>query len=356
MQNLKALPWKELQMRAKASGIRANQQKTKIIEQLLMQQQHHDDDNDNDNMGKAWRHNKLNFPEEDSEWHGGGGGGNVCNNCNESGHFSRECPHGDGGGEGDSELHNNNNNDDDDNDNNTDTGNKLNLPSGEEESELHSGNLNGGFWEGQFANGGFDNHDDDDGGGDNGQQAAPSSSKSATLRQKRKKASKIERRGQKKMWCKRPPRPVQKKQQQQQQQQQHQQQSTEPQYELKAVHACFKSDAGKEAYYVSWIDYRNKEWVLSMDMEGVELTNQFSREAGTHSIKALCGKPVSTDQKNLIEADPYFQKLKNKFGAQLPTIESNDSNIWWAPYTHEHELKREAIKTLPEFIARCMSV
>uniref|UniRef100_A0A914H8Z2 Uncharacterized protein n=1 Tax=Globodera rostochiensis TaxID=31243 RepID=A0A914H8Z2_GLORO len=102
--------------------------------------------------------------------------------------------------------------------------------------------------------------------------------------------------------------------------------------------------------------YRNKEWVLSEDCEAVEMTNTFSREAGTHStLKALCGKPVSTDQKTLIEADPYFQKLKAKFGAQLPTIESNDSNIWWAPYTHEHELKREAIKTLPEFIARCMS-
>uniref|UniRef100_A0A914H488 CCHC-type domain-containing protein n=1 Tax=Globodera rostochiensis TaxID=31243 RepID=A0A914H488_GLORO len=135
-----------------------------IIEQLLVQQQHNDDDNDDDNTGNGWRANKLNFPAEESELHGGGG--NVCNKCNEPGHFSRECPHeGDGGGE--------------------------------EGSELHSGNLNGGFWEGQFANRGFDNLDDDDGGGDNGQQAAPSSSTSATLRQKMKRASKIERRGQK---------------------------------------------------------------------------------------------------------------------------------------------------------------
>uniref|UniRef100_A0A914H6K2 Chromo domain-containing protein n=1 Tax=Globodera rostochiensis TaxID=31243 RepID=A0A914H6K2_GLORO len=150
------------------------------------------------------------------------------------------------------------------------------------------------------------------------------------------------------MLCKRAPTAIQKKQQ-------HQQQTPEPQYELKAVHAYFRNKTGQEAYFVSWLAYRNKEWVLSEDCEAVEMTNKFSREAGTHStLKALCGKPVSTDQKNLIEADPYFQKLKDKFGAQLPAIESNNSDILWAPNT-QSELKREAIETLPEFIGRCMS-
>uniref|UniRef100_A0A183C8E6 Tudor domain-containing protein n=1 Tax=Globodera pallida TaxID=36090 RepID=A0A183C8E6_GLOPA len=128
----------------------------------------------------------------------------------------------------------------------------------------------------------------------------------------------------------------------------------EEEYEIKCVHAVYTHLNGHRAYFIGWTAYRGIfEWVLSVDVQGVEIIADFYKTAAINAtLSAVLGKPVCDDLLRSIEKNKNFEKVRSQMEKTKP-VRTEVFNIAYAENTPAY-IRKKAEKELQAFVSKCM--